>query len=392
MASPLFTFLDGAFRYDCDACGQQCCRGKGIAIDAGRELIPLLSRAPAIAPFLDQLPGGYVRLPDVTDGCWFLADDGRCGYETAHGRDAKFTTCRLFPFNRVFQVGQTLVVDYNSVVCPLQDARGSGVTHEELRRELAQAGASALTRSTVPPPPGAENLRWSLLESAIVAASARFLDEPDYLAFATWQDSEARRHFNSAQRSGAPFIDSAQPLADGGRLRRLVSAWAAFYDIGFPELATLGGPSARALCLLTPSLRFNAMFRRGGAPYQAAALQAPRQLLATWFFGALATRVGGRPPSLRGLTELHQAQRGLRELLARFDDRAVLGKEIIAPDAAPELHEALKRAAASLSPRARRRPLWEALDEAAAPLPIVQRPLLLSLLLRAGTELRFEAL
>ena len=90
MTAPLFTFLDGAFRYDCAACGQQCCRGKGIAIDAARELRPLLSRAPAVAPFLEQLPGGYVRLPDVTDGCWFLADDGTQlnGWYLAHDKPA----------------------------------------------------------------------------------------------------------------------------------------------------------------------------------------------------------------------------------------------------------------------------------------------------------------
>ena len=105
-----FTFLDGAFRYDCPSCGQACCRGKGIAIDATRELVPLSRRVPALVPLLMPLSGGYVRLPDATDGCWFLRSDGMCSYEQAHGREAKFLTCRLFPFNRVFRAGADLGV------------------------------------------------------------------------------------------------------------------------------------------------------------------------------------------------------------------------------------------------------------------------------------------
>ena len=91
MVPLFFTFLDGAFRYDCATCGQACCRGKGIAIDASRELVPLLRRAPGLLPFVEPLAGGYVRLPDVTDGCWFLRGDGMCAYEQDHGRAAKFT-------------------------------------------------------------------------------------------------------------------------------------------------------------------------------------------------------------------------------------------------------------------------------------------------------------
>lgn len=381
----VFTFLDGAFRYDCAACGQACCRGKGVALEAGRELVPLLRRAPKLAPFLEPLPGGYVRLPDVTDGCWFLRADGLCAYESEHGRAAKFTTCRLFPYNRVFRAGPVRVVDVNSVVCPVQDAHGSGqgVRHEELERELAEIGDGPLTNNTAELPEGAQSLRWHVLEQQILIESARFLDAPDYLGFAAWQEDTARRHIGS-HPANAP----ASPSANGDdTLRELVATWEGLYGAPAPEHRAA---AARAVTLLTPSLRFNAMFRRGAEAYRTSSVRLSRQLLVTWFLAAAAGRASGRVPSLRGLTELHQAQAGQRALLARLLEPATLRAPITAPDVPEPVQAALRELYARISPRfGPAKPLGAHLVAVAPSLPIEQRSLLVPLLLRAGPQLTF---
>ena len=90
-----FTFLDGALAYDCARCGQACCRGKGAALDVRTELVPLLTREPRLAPFVQGVAPGIAAWSETADGCWFLESDGYCAIETKHGRDAKPTTCRL---------------------------------------------------------------------------------------------------------------------------------------------------------------------------------------------------------------------------------------------------------------------------------------------------------
>lgn len=392
-----FTFLDGAFRYDCASCGQACCRGKGIAIDAQRELVPLLRRAPGLAAFVEPLAGGYVRLPDVTDGCWFLRPDGLCSYEQDHGRAAKFTTCRLFPYNRVFRAGAVRVVDVNSVVCPIQDAlaTGAGVTHAELRAELEAIGDGPLTSNAADLPEGARELRWHALEQAILTESERFLATADYVDFAAWQESKTRLHLGAARTS-----DKA------AELHALLLQWSALYPAAIAATATAGDNAAgngaasgdgsaaaraasRAVTLLTGSLRFNALFRRGAGSYRSGVAPLGRQLLATWFLTWRAALATGRPPSLRAVTELHQAQAAQRALLARFGEPAELRELPPAPDAPPAVQEALRRLSkqpAGKDPGS----LGAQLAQAATELPVEQRAWLIPLLLRAGPALRFR--
>ena len=130
-----FTIPDGGLKYDCPSCGQKCCRGRGFALGGG-ELVQLLRKAPVLAPHLYLRAGGSIGAVDVTDGCWFLDAGGNCDLEVRHGRATKPSTCRLFPFNRVFKVGDVRVVDMNSVLCPLQPAGGDGVRWAELSREI----------------------------------------------------------------------------------------------------------------------------------------------------------------------------------------------------------------------------------------------------------------
>ncbi len=397
MQSLYFTFLDGAFSYDCPSCGQACCRGKGVAIDAGRELVPLLRRAPQVASLLSPLTGGYVRLPDLTDGCWFLQRDGLCAYEGAHGRDAKFATCRLFPFNRVFRAGAVRVVDFNSVVCPLRDALGSGqgVSHRELSDELAAVGDGPLTGSPAPLPDGARELRWHALEQGLVEASQAVLSAPSYLPYAIEQLSRTQHHLGLRASEGE--------LASEQKLTALLSSWGEIY--GWPAASeTVRVQTTRRMALLTPSLRFNALFRRGGPAYREAVLRLPRQLMAGWFLAAHAASAFVRPEgrgdgalgdsalSLRGVTELYQAQAGLRDLLAQLDQPARLTAPLVTSDlpaelsqAASKLDRALQRPAAGGAATA----LATTLAGLARDLPPDQRALLPAVLLRAGEALRF---
>lgn len=381
MVAPYFAFLDGAFRYDCASCGQACCRGKGIALSASRELVPLLARAPQIAPLLHPLAGGYVRLPDVTDGCWFLASDGMCSYETTHGRSAKFTTCRLFPFNRVFRLGSAQVVDVNSVVCPIQDAYGTGrgVRHEELLSELAALGKDPLLDSTVPLPQGARELRWLMLETTLRDDSATYLQEVDYQTFAQHQQAQTERHLG---------LRGTDPQTEIRELQH-------YFDSIYGSLVAALAPAqraqvSRALTLLSPSLRFNALFRKGVDDYRRTVLSLPSQLLATSVLSLGATALWNKPLSLRALTELHQAQSELRQLLGRLREPATLD----GPLTTPELPTSVKDAVSQLSDRLRQPksatiPLGQHLILVGQSLPAAERALLPSVLVRAGESLRF---
>ncbi|HNI59264.1 MAG TPA: YkgJ family cysteine cluster protein [Pseudomonadota bacterium] len=376
MAAIFFAFLDGAFRYDCARCGQACCRGKGVALAANRELVPLLRRVPQVAPLLTPLPGGYVKLPDVTDGCWFLGDDGMCSYERSHGRDAKFTTCRLFPFNRVFRVGSAQVVDVNSVVCPIEDAltTGHGVTHAELSAELSALGSSPLTESSVNLPPGARELRWLALETTLRDESAQFLGDSDYLAFA--------RHMQAT---------TAKHLGLRGEIPDTIGRLGTYFTEIYGALASPHGPAiARGLTLLSPSLRFNALFRKNADDYRRLIKAQPGQLLATFVQSLWAAATWNRPLSLRAQTELHQAQTDLRTLLARLHEPAQLHAALAVPDLPPELQDAAKRLHDRLSrPTAAKQPVGDILVDIARELPSEKRALVPTLLLRAGESLRF---
>ena len=413
MQSLFFTFLDGAFQYSCGECGQACCRGKGVAIDAQRDLVPLLRRAPRLSSLLSPLPGGYVRLPDLTDGCWFLRRDGLCQYEVEHGRDAKFTTCRLFPFNRVFRAGSLRVIDFNSVVCPLHDAEGSGqgIRHRDLQAELAAVGDGPLTGSPLPMPDGARELRWHVLEQAILDASSSALQAQSYLPYAAQQLEQTRHHLGLRGRA------DSEPAQD--TLQRLLSYWTELF--GPP--AVDARVTTRRMALLSPSLRFNTLFRRGAPAYRDAVLRQPAQLLASWYLavlaaGAYATDPGqdgahslaapageqaaaaadptpsGRPLSLRGLTELYQAQAPLRDLLARIDQHAVLSQPIPSDDLPKDLARAAQRMTAALflrtgTKQAAARTLADVLQESGAELGQEHRALLPALLLRTGDALTF---
>lgn len=348
-----FTFPDGALRYDCQACGQRCCRGKGFALSEG-ELTPLLRRAPRLSAFLRLRPGGSFFATDLTDGCFFLAGDGNCSLEVQHGRDAKPSTCRLFPFNRVYRAAAVRVIDFNATLCPLQVAApGTGVRHAELLAEvaaLAQAG-SPLIDVPLPPPPG--------------------LPE-DWLA----REQEAQ----AALLTTGGF--SALPAAQAEAPAR----WGRLFGLSAAQTEAALGALAPQVALLSPSLRVGRLFRRGADAYADEARRLPLRLRALALLGAL-VKEDGAPPSLRGLCELWQGQAEVLDVLARFPEKVRLATPRFSADAPPLLLPAtgaLLGAAFRASARGGA-PLADLVEAAAATLPEgAQRPLVLSL---AATQL-----
>jgi hypothetical protein len=261
-----FTFPDGGLRYDCPSCRQQCCRGKGFAL-TGPELLPLLRKAPELGPHLYLRNGGSIGAVDVTDGCWFLAGDGNCTLETRFGRALKPSTCRLFPFNRIFKIDDLRVVDMNSVLCPLQPADGNGVRWADLSREIDELSGSPL----------------------VDVEPTRPLDLPD-----NWLDLERR-------------LMEEDPLQAEPALAK---DWAEIYGTGDDQAVR------PILKLLAPSLRFNTLFRKeGGGPYSHLIAMLPKRIRALGLLAGL-----GGQPSLRSLTELWTQQASTLDVLTNWEE------------------------------------------------------------------------
>ena len=289
MTSTYFTWPDRRFRYECRGCGA-CCKGHGIGIDAaGGQLVQLVTKRPELAAFVRRR-GDAVTAFNPRDRCWFLADDGMCRIEVEDGRAAKPASCRLFPFNRVFHVGATMVVDYNSVICPLAVVDDNGVSHAEVLAEIDTIKDPAIVGTSLPGDDASIARERSIAD--VIFAHALDLD-------AAW----------TAQETGP------QPIS------LLESAFAALgLAWRLPSATTL----ASAL-MLTPSMRFNELY----GPRQYASRDAMPPLLArmwlAWLgFAGLGEMLAQRPLGLQELTTLWSEQAPLMHLIARWDARPAL--------------------------------------------------------------------
>jgi hypothetical protein len=309
-----FAFADGAIGYDCVACGARCCKGLGFALGGG-ELVQLLAHAPKLAPFAQPMRGA-VHMFDLEDGCWELRDDGQCGVEVAHGREAKPSTCRLFPVNRLLRMGDTIVVDLQLTHCPLVDARTAPRTvirWDEIARDLESAGTGAIAMEGKPPPGAPED--WLGHEAA-----AR--DDAD---------------------SWAPVCESAP-------------SWRRFFDLDDAEAAALEAAVLPLYRLAMPSLRMNLLTLPGAPPYPKLMRAIEARLAAGAWLAMLSARAG-RAPSLRGIAELWRGMPLVRELLALWPTRVTLANGV-APDSTPP---EVAAAWPALQKRATEVPIGEAL-------------------------------
>jgi len=325
-----FAFADGAIGYDCVACGARCCKGLGFALGGG-ELVQLLARRPEFAPFAQPMRGA-VHMFDLEDGCWALADDGWCGIERDHGREAKPSTCRLFPVNRLLRIGEAIVVDLQLSQCPLVDAKTAPRTvirWDEIARDLESAGTDAIAFPGMPP------------------AGA-----PD-----DWLAREA------AARDGA---GAWSPKCES------VPGWRRFFGVDDAEAAALDAAVVPLYRLAMPSLRMNLMTLPGAPPYPRLERAIEAQLAGGAWLAALSARAG-RAPSLRGIAELWRGLPLVRELLVRWQTRVTLANGV-APDSTPP-------EVAAEWPRLQKRATETTIGEAllSTTLPPAMRPLLLRL-------------
>jgi Fe-S-cluster containining protein len=289
-----FTWPDRRFRYECRGCGA-CCKGHGIGLDvAGGQLVQLLARRPAIAAFLRRR-GDAITAFNPRDRCWFLADDGLCRIEVEDGRAAKPASCRLFPFNRVFRLGPYTIVDYNSVICPLQvGPEGDGVGHAEIAAEIAAIADPTIVGTPLPARDAdAEARTFVDTERAIAAA---IFAAPGDLA-AAW-----------GAQADAGALAREQAVAAAAFTAILGTPWQ------LPSPATL-----TAAGWLTPSLRFNELYGpRQYAPRSTMAPVLARMWLAWLGFAALGEQLAGRPLGLQELTTLWSEQAPLMHAIARW--------------------------------------------------------------------------
>ncbi len=289
-----FTWPDGRFAYACAGCGA-CCKGHGIGIDvAGGQLVQLLARRPALAPFLRRR-GDAITAFNPRDRCWFYADDGLCRIEIEDGRAAKPASCRLFPFNRVFRIGSYTVVDYNSVICPLHVVDAGGIAYADVAAEIASVQDATIVGTPLPAR-DAEAEGRTFVEAERAIATAMF----------------------AVPTLAAAWGAQADPAALDGECDHARAAFAAILGAAWrvPSPATLA-----AACWLTPSMRFNELYGpRQYAPRSAMSPVLARMWLAWLGFAALGEELAQRSLDLQELTTLWSEQAPLMHAVARWSE------------------------------------------------------------------------
>lgn len=350
-----------------------------MAVDARRELVQIAKLRPAAAP-LWRPAGRHMAEPvELYEGCWFLRPSGLCAIEVDLGRAAKPAVCRLFPFNRLSAVEGVLVIDVNARLCPLHDAGGTGVAWNEIARDLDGEVARDLA-APMKMPAGARELGWLDAETFVRDGIAEHLDQPDYAAFAAFQEELV---IALAQGREPPPPGAPEVLARAERLRSLLRRWRAIF--GIAERAGAARIAARQSALLTSSWRMHWLLRDGAAPYATELQRMPRQLLVSALLVELGVQAQERGPSLRAAMQTRLATLPLATLLGLSEHRARLGKPPQMAVAPAEVTSAL----ASLSDSLRRakKPLLATLEEALSACEPHVRGLALVWLADAGPQL-----
>jgi hypothetical protein len=286
-ARTYFTFPDRVFSYQCRGCAA-CCKGHGIGLDAtGGEVAHLTAAYPAVIAFLRRR-GDATTAFNPRDRCWFLDDDQLCRVEREHGRARKPASCRLFPFNRIYRIGSWAIIDYNSVLCPLQVGGAAPVARADVMAEIATVDDPAVVGTRLS---SSEEEGRELVERERGVAEACFAAAGDLAA--GW----------------AAQTTAALSAPDGAFHALLDRAWTP------PDASTL------AHCLwLTPSLRFNELYGpRKYAPRDRMVAALPGMWLGWIGFAALGAELAGRSLGLQELTTIWSEQAPLMYLAARWD-------------------------------------------------------------------------
>lgn len=297
-----FTWPDSTFTYDCTPCGA-CCKGLGIGLDnENGQTQELLSLYPDITPFVRKR-GLAWTIFNPRGRCWFLADDGLCTIEVEHGRATKPGACRLFPFNRIFRIGPYMIVDYNSVICPLQpttpDRRNTGITHESVLADIEAVSDAALVGTRLPAnQPEQEGKRLVTRERHIASACFREADADAPSIEAPWraQSKDGIAHIAIERISHALHMLVGQTFS-------------------VPDTTTI-----RTALWLTPSMRFNELY--GPRTYDTRTELSsvlPDIWLAWLHFLGQGAKLCGHSLDMRAATTIWSAQIPLAYLAARWN-------------------------------------------------------------------------
>ena len=382
-----FTFADRTLKYDCPSCGSFCCKGKGVALEAREEVVRFARLEPRMASLVYPLNARFAQVMDVTDGCWMLKPDGLCEIELRHGYAAKPHTCRLFPFNRIFRVGDVRVIDFNSKICPLQDVadQRNGQSWADLTKQIDGEGPGFFGRGDVALPAGAAELGWAEHEAWIRDSIDLFLAEPDYAAFAALQEEAMLALVRKQPR---PEARSEAVQARAGYLRTLLKSWRTHHGIADdPRLAEASRLAARQAALLTCSWRLSMILSRESANYPATIQMLPRHVLAATHVLELAHLGRQMAPGLRSATEIFQNAAPLIGLLALFPQRARI-KKPVDPGVAVEVQPALEALSGVLLKGGLT--LGEMAESALSPFPVELRSMALTALAFGNAELIVE--
>lgn len=320
-----FTWPDGRFTYECATCGA-CCRGLGIGLDAaGGQTHKLLSLYPALTPFMRKRGAAYTAF-NPRGPCWFLTDAGLCRIEAEHGRASKPAACRLFPFNRVFRLGEYTIVDYNSVICPLDvvgdhaggqaadhaaDHTDSPISHDSVLADIAAIADPAMVGTRLPAQrPDEEGKRLITRERAVAEACFAAAADPAStdLALADLALIERGWRGQIRDKSGAGSFAQARERISRALLGLTDAAWQA------PDER-----QTRIALWLTPSMRFNELYGPRQYDTRTEVTGALPDIWLSWLhFLALGAQLARRPLDLRAATTVWSEQMPLCFLAARW--------------------------------------------------------------------------
>ncbi|MCC7070867.1 MAG: YkgJ family cysteine cluster protein [Deltaproteobacteria bacterium] len=187
----VFPFFSGALRYDCAGCEAPCCKGAALGIGSSRELVTIQQAQPKAPLF--AVPSFHqsqrLALQTPAEACWFLDKKRRCRLERVLGHLAKPAGCRLFPFVRFKNAGETVVV-LPDFLCPLLVGAPTAVgpaSHDGLALEIHQAQVGRSGHKELPVP---RDLPWGdamPLERRVVEEAERHLFEESYVPYAELQ-------------------------------------------------------------------------------------------------------------------------------------------------------------------------------------------------------------
>lgn len=377
-----FTWPDRRFTYECATCGA-CCRGLGIGIDAaGGQKRRLLTLYPQLTPFMRKRGATWTAF-NPRGECWFLTGDGLCRIEAEHGRADKPASCRLFPFNRVFRLGDYTIIDYNSVVCPLQVTaeEPTGIPHESVLADIGATVDSAIVGTPLPAErPAEEGRRLVTRERALAEACFAAADELSANDIESGLERGWRAQVRDRNTAGT-FADARERIS-----RALITLTDAPWQCPGPE-------DARTALWLTPSMRFNELYGPRQYATRTELVGALPDIWLAWLhFLALGGQLAERPLGLRAATTVWSEQMPLCYLAARWRRAPTLEPgEYQWPGADDDPDATVRRfAQACIDNRARRQPLDAVLGPLLADKPAAERVALARMLAQFLPSVRWR--